>query len=159
MQIEQREDGRVIVIDDTDYELLPALAVDATVNVWQKGPGDYLIFTRPTGQPEEIPAASGYTRVAELELEADQNAAIIKAREGMVLTARQARLALHNIGKLADVPAAIAALPEPQKTQAEIEWEYATHIHRTNPLVPMLATGLQLTDAQVDQLFIDGVEL
>lgn len=75
------------------------------------------------------------------------------------LTARQARLALHNIGKLADVPAAIAALPEPQKTQAEIEWEYATHIERSNPFVAVLAGALGLTDEQLDQLFIDGAAL
>lgn len=75
------------------------------------------------------------------------------------LTARQARLALHGIGKLADVPAAIAALPEPQKTQAEIEWEYATHIERNNPFVAVLANALQLTDEQIDQLFVDGATL
>ena len=75
------------------------------------------------------------------------------------LTARQARLALHNIGKLADVPAAIAALPEPQKTNAEIEWEYATHIERSNPFVDVLADALQLTDEQIDQLFVEGVKL
>lgn len=159
MQIEQREHGRVIVIDNADYELLPALAFDATVNVWQKGLGDYLIFTQPIATPEEIPAAKGYTKIASLELEADHQAELIKARESMILTARQARLALHNIGKLADIPAAIAALSEPQKTQAEIEWEYATHIHRTNPLVPMLSTGLGLTDEQIDQMFIEGANL
>lgn len=75
------------------------------------------------------------------------------------LTARQARLALHSIGKLTDVPAAIAALPEPQKTNAEIEWEYATHIERNNPFVAVLASALQLTDDQVDHLFIEGVKL
>lgn len=75
------------------------------------------------------------------------------------LTARQARLALHSIGKLADVPAAIAALPEPQKTNAEIEWEYATYIERNNPFVAVLASALQLTDEQIDQLFIEGAKL
>lgn len=75
------------------------------------------------------------------------------------LTARQARLALHGIGKLSDVPAAIAALPEPQKTNAEIEWEYATHIERNNPFVAVLASALQLTDMQVNQLFVEGVKL
>lgn len=75
------------------------------------------------------------------------------------ITARQARLALHSIGKLSDVPAAIAALPEPQKTNAEIEWEYATHIERNNPFVAVLADALQLTDDQIDQLFIEGAKL
>ena len=75
------------------------------------------------------------------------------------LTARQARLALHGIGKLSDVPAAIAALPEPQKTQVEIEWEYATHIERANPFVDVLADALQLTDEQKAQLFIEGAKL
>lgn len=75
------------------------------------------------------------------------------------LTARQARLALHNSGRLVDVPAAIAGLPEPDKTTAGIEWEYATHIERNNPFVSVLAGALQLTDKQVDQLFIEGVKL
>lgn len=75
------------------------------------------------------------------------------------LTARQARLALHGIGKLSGVPAAIAALPEPQKTQAEIEWEYATHIERNNQFVAVLASALQLTDEQINQLFIEGAKL
>ena len=75
------------------------------------------------------------------------------------ITARQARLALHSLGKLSAVPAAIAALPEPQKTQAEIEWEYATHIERVNPFVDVLADALQLTDEQKAQLFIEGAKL
>lgn len=75
------------------------------------------------------------------------------------ITARQARLVLHSIGKLSDVPGAIAALPEPQKTQAEIEWEYATHIERDNPFVDVLADALQLTDEQKAQLFIEGAKL
>lgn len=157
MQIEQRADGRVIVIDGADYPL-PKLAADATVNVWQEGT-NYQVFTQPVGQPEEIPSAAGYTKIASLELEADQDAALIEARTSMILTARQARLALNGIGKLVDVPAAIAALPETQKTNAEIEWEYATHIERNNPFVAVLAGALQLTDDQVDQLFIDGAAL
>lgn len=158
MQIEQRTDGRVIVIEGADYPL-PKLAAGATVNVWQKGPGDYQVFTQPVGQPEEIPAAIGYAKIASLELEADQDAAIIDARKSMTLTTRQARLALNGIGKLVEVPAAIAALPEPQKTNAEIEWEYASRIERSNPLVAVLAEALQLTDKQVDRLFIDWATL
>lgn len=75
------------------------------------------------------------------------------------MTARQARLALLATGKLSDVPAAINSLPSPQKEQAEIEWEYASSIERSHPFITALGAALGLSNAEIDQLFIDGVEL
>ncbi|MBB1485886.1 hypothetical protein [Oceanospirillum sediminis] len=77
----------------------------------------------------------------------------------LILSARQARLVLHSIGRLSDVAIAIAALPENDREYAEIEWEYATEIHREHRFTGMLADMLRLTGNQVDQLFIDGVKL
>jgi hypothetical protein len=71
-----------------------------------------------------------------------------------IVTMRQARLALLGAGKLALVEAAIEALPEPPKTAAKIEWEYSQEVHRNKPFVQMLAQGLGLTEAEIDQLFI-----
>lgn len=70
------------------------------------------------------------------------------------VTMRQARLALFAAGKLADVDTAIAALPEPQRTAARIEWDYSNEMQRTNPLVSALTPALGLTSDQVDALFI-----
>ena len=70
------------------------------------------------------------------------------------VTARQARLALLQIGKLDAVSAALAAIPDPaQRTAAQIEWEYATVIERNSPLVQSLAAGLGLTAPAIDALF------
>lgn len=70
-------------------------------------------------------------------------------------TARQARLALHAAGLLADVEAAIAAAGG----AVAIEWEYASTIERASPLVASMAGALGLTDAQLDALFTAAAAL
>lgn len=75
------------------------------------------------------------------------------------ITPRQARLALLGAGMLATVEGAFAQLPEPQKTAASIEWEYATSIERTSPLVSQFGPMLGLTEQQIDALFIQGAAL
>ena len=67
---------------------------------------------------------------------------------------RQARLALLGAGLLAQVEVAIEALPEPDKSAATIEWEYATELRRDHPLIATLTAELELTLHQVDELFI-----
>lgn len=76
-----------------------------------------------------------------------------------VVTMRQARLALSAIGLLPQVDAAINALPEPQKTAAKIEWEFSSVVERNRPFVQQLAAGLGLTNAQLDNLFIEASKL
>lgn len=76
-----------------------------------------------------------------------------------VVSMRQARLALLQIGKLADVDAAIAALPSPSKEAAQVEWEYATEVRRDSALVRLLAPALGLDDAALDDLFRQAVNL
>jgi hypothetical protein len=111
--------------------------------------------------------APGWVPVAPPAL-ADGQVAIWAAREWIVqpappalapivpssVTQRQARLALNQAGKLAGVDAAIAALSDPQKIQAQIEWEYAGTIDRDSSLVATLGPALGLTDADMDALFI-----
>jgi hypothetical protein len=75
------------------------------------------------------------------------------------VTMRQARLALSAAGKLAAVDAAIASLPEPQKSAAQIEWEYSAAVRRTQPLVLALAPAIGLSDEQLDALFIQAAAL
>ena len=69
------------------------------------------------------------------------------------LTARQLRLGLLHLGKLSDVPVAIAALPEPERSQAQIEWDYASEFRRLHPLIVRLIPILGLTDEQVDPVW------
>jgi hypothetical protein len=74
-------------------------------------------------------------------------------RERMVVTPRQARLALLGAGQLANIDAAIATLEEPTKSFVEIEWEYAVSIERMSPWVIAMTESLGMTAEEVDQLF------
>lgn len=69
------------------------------------------------------------------------------------VTMRQARLALRQSGLLASVDTAIAGLPEPDATDAAIEWEYSQSVVRTQPFTQTLAGALGLTEADLDNLF------
>ncbi len=72
---------------------------------------------------------------------------------------RQARLALLAAGKLAQVNSAIAALPEPLKSQVDIEWNYASEVERTWPSLVQLTQSLGMTDLELDNLFIEAAKL
>ena len=72
---------------------------------------------------------------------------------------RQARLALLSVGKLSQVDDAIAAMSSPDKEMAQITWEYAVNVQRTDPLVSVLVSALGMDEAGVDQLFILAASL
>lgn len=69
------------------------------------------------------------------------------------LTARQLRLGLLHLGKLSEVPVAIAALSEPERSQVQIEWDFASEFSRLHPLIVKLIPILRLTDDQVDTVW------
>lgn len=62
-----------------------------------------------------------------------------------VVTMRQARLALLQVGKLDDIEAAVTQLG----ASAQIEWEYAQTVERSHALVEALG----MTEAELDDLF------
>lgn len=70
-----------------------------------------------------------------------------------VVTMRQARLALLEAGRLADVNHAIAALEGSAQAAALIEWEYAQTVERDSPFVAQLASALELGDDALNDLF------
>ena len=81
-------------------------------------------------------------------------------RSKIVVTMRQARLALLHVGLLDHVAAAIAAMPAgAERREAEISWEYATEVARTHSWVVSLAAALGLSDAEVDQMFEHALTL
>lgn len=69
------------------------------------------------------------------------------------VTMRQARLALLDAGLLQAVEGAIAQMPEPQKSAALIEWEYASTVERTNPLLARVLPEMGVTETDIDALF------
>lgn len=77
------------------------------------------------------------------------------------LTRRQFRLALVTNGyNLADIEALIDQIEDPmQRTIAQIEWQDATEFERTNPTLLKMAELMQITTAQVDQIWAFGLSL
>lgn len=71
------------------------------------------------------------------------------------VTMRQARLALLNAGLLDAVEAVIAAAGR----EAQLEWEYAAGVDRSNPAVATVQQQEALTDAQIDDLFREAAKL
>lgn len=71
-----------------------------------------------------------------------------------VVTMRQARLALLDVGRLADVDEAINGLPEPERTKAKIEWEYASKVDRNSEWVLNVSKQLGMDETQLDDLFV-----
>ena len=71
------------------------------------------------------------------------------------VTMRQARLALLSAGLLDDVEVVIAAAGR----EAQLEWEYAAAVDRSNPAVAAVQQQEALTDAQIDDLFRKAAKL
>ena len=82
-----------------------------------------------------------------------QPALIVASSDVTSVTMRQARLALLAIGKLDDVEAAIDALPEPQRTGARIEWDFAASIEKASPLIQSLAPTIGIDAEALTELF------
>ena len=70
------------------------------------------------------------------------------------VTMRQARMALLKTGKLDAVNTAIAAMPGDAGQAARIEWEFSSTVERNRDFVAQIAVGLNMTDKQLDDLFI-----
>lgn len=77
-----------------------------------------------------------------------------EVRPILVVTMRQARLALLETNRLHLVQPAIDSLPSPFKEAAEIEWEYSGEVHRNKPFVQSLSLALGLSSTDLDDLFI-----
>ena len=63
---------------------------------------------------------------------------------------RQARLALHGAGLLDDIETIITILG----ATAKIEWDYSTEVQRKHPLIAAVQAQNQMTNDQIDDLFI-----
>ena len=73
------------------------------------------------------------------------------------VTLWQLRAVLEIMGLEATVTAVIKGMPEGVESKvAWRAWEYANNIRRSSPTVIALKAILQLTDAQVDQIFIQA---
>ncbi len=105
----------------------------------------------------EIP--SGYELVPEDTLPAGWTLEPQEISVPVSVTPRQLRLLLHRKGLLPRVDGAIASLVGEAKAVAQIEWDYAIHYDRDNPMLVQLATAIGLTSADIDQMFVDASQL
>jgi hypothetical protein len=73
----------------------------------------------------------------------------------------RAKAVLAAMGKLADVEAVIAALPEPQRTVVTLAWAGDAKLARRGATVTGLGAALGMSEAEIDALFIaaDGIQI
>ena len=71
------------------------------------------------------------------------------------LNPAQVRLALNKFGLLDTVEAAIKSGDK----SLQIEWEFRTEFSRDNDLLLSMATALNITDTQLDDMFSMGASL
>lgn len=74
------------------------------------------------------------------------------------ISMRRARLLLIDRGLLSTVEGAIASLPEPDKSKAEIEWNTSSYIFRNKAFVLSIAQGLGWSEEYLDNLFIEAMD-
>jgi len=110
-----------------------------------------------TEYEEEVTDEEGVTTTSvvtvQSQIDAYEANKLATKREGMVVTMRQARLALSQAGKLTMVNDAIAVMDEPDKTTVSIEWEYGSTVERVSPWIDTMATALGMTGEEMDALF------
>lgn len=75
------------------------------------------------------------------------------------VTMMQARLSMLNAGILDSVEKAISAIPGDAGKAAAIQWGFATDVRRDWPLVTSLQETLNLSEAQIDDLFIAAASI
>lgn len=78
--------------------------------------------------------------------------------EEIPLWALRSVLALTGISQ-ESINTLISSLPEPQKTVANIQWEYGNYIVRDHPLISALGAALGLSSVDIDNVFIAAVQL
>ena len=103
-----------------------------------------------------VAASEAAKQAAEAQAAADK-AAYDLLHPGVLttVTMRQARLALLGAGLLDTVNAGMAGMSQ----AAQIEWEFASEVQRSNPLIGAMGAALGMTDAQLDDLFTLGSTL
>ena len=70
------------------------------------------------------------------------------------ISMRQGKLLLLSLDLLDSVEAIIST-----NRSWQIEWEYSSEVLRTSPIIEILKVNLQLTDDQVDDMFIAASKL
>jgi hypothetical protein len=76
------------------------------------------------------------------------------------VTPYQFRVALLRSGvSLAQVDAMIDALPQPQRDEARVAWEYGLEVRRDHPLIAQFAAALGMDETAIDAAFVEAARL
>ena len=88
------------------------------------------------------------------------DAQINEHRKQQKLSRAQARGALILAGLIDHVQPALDAIEDPlQRALAQNDWDNRLEFERDHPQLLAMAAALQLTDEELDQLFIEGAKL
>ena len=109
---------------------------------------DLHTFVKPDGT--EVPLEQ-YCKTLEIVAYIEPEPTIIIPQ---VITMRQARLQLLEVGLLDDVEALVAL-----DRKSQIEWEYASEVYKQSTLIEAVKGALNLTDTQIDNMFIEASKL
>ena len=109
---------------------------------------DLHTFVKPDGS--EVPLEQ-YCKTLEISAYIEPEPIIIIPQ---VITMRQARLQLLEVGLLDDVEALVAL-----DRKSQIEWEYASEVYMQSSLIETAKGALNLTDAQIDNMFVEASKL
>ena len=76
------------------------------------------------------------------------------------ISSRQLRSQLILQGfNLETIEQALNQLPEPNRSLAKVDWEYATNFYRNNQMIVVVGQLLNLTNEQIDEIFRQGEKL
>ena len=117
------------------------------------------VFAYETQGERDQYGADDLLLMTEAEVVAHLTPAAASLQVPASVTMRQARLALYAAGLLSQVEAAIEALPEPNRTEVRIEWDYASEVHRASEFVTLIGAALELDKQSLDDLFLKASEL
>ena len=126
---------------------------------YYRDPNTSEIFAYEAEGSQDEHIKQGLARMTDAEVHAHLNPPLAPPSVPRSITLRQARLCLHKHGMLAGVQPAIDALPEPDRTVAQIEWDYSSVVERRQGFVLTIAQALGISDEQLDALFIEAATL
>lgn len=127
------ENGVVVNIAEADADFAEAQGWIVSETAAIGDTWDGVAFAKPPAPPAPVPAS---------------------------VTRRQAREALLNIGLLDDVEMAIANIEDAtERKRAEIYWLDSATFERAHPMLAQIAGSIGLTDAEIDDLFIEAATL
>jgi len=99
-----------------------------------------------------VDITTGETIIIEREVTEEEKLELIRSE--MECTPAQMRITLLRLGMLEKIEAIAYSDPE-----AAIYWEYALRFERNSPYIKKLLTGTDLTEADVDNLFLAAMQV